>query len=44
MKSVKFSLMLAAVFLAAGCVSEQTYKTEVTKADNLSALNQKLSS
>jgi chemotaxis protein MotB len=35
---------LFAASLLAACVSEQTYKTEVAKADSLSALNQKLSS
>jgi chemotaxis protein MotB len=43
MKSIKISLALAAVVLAAGCVSQQTYNTEVQKADQYSALNKKLS-
>lgn len=43
MKSLKMSLMLAAAVLAAGCVSQQTYDTEVKKADTYSTLNQQLS-
>jgi chemotaxis protein MotB len=43
MKSVKISLLLAAAVLAAGCVSQQAYNTEVKKADTYSALNQQLS-
>ncbi len=44
MKSIKLSLLLSAAVLAAGCVSQQTYNTEVQKADTYSALNQQLSS
>jgi chemotaxis protein MotB len=44
MRSIKFSLVLCAVLLAAGCVSENTYKTEVQKANSYAQLNQKLSS
>jgi len=43
MKSVKFGLFLCAAVLAAGCVTKQTYNTEVQKADTYSALNTKLS-
>jgi chemotaxis protein MotB len=44
MKTIKFSLVLAAAVLAAGCVSQQTYKAEVQTADNYQKLNQQLSS
>jgi chemotaxis protein MotB len=44
MKSIKFGLALCAAALAAGCVSQQTYNTEVKKADTYSTLNQQLSS
>ena len=44
MKAIKFSLVLGAAVLAAGCVSKQTYNTEVQTADNYAALNQQLSS
>jgi chemotaxis protein MotB len=44
MKSIKISAMLFAAVLAAGCVSQQTYNTEVQKADSYSALNKQLSS
>ena len=43
MKSIKFSLVLCAAVLAAGCVTKQTYNTEVQKADAYAALNTKLS-
>ena len=43
MKSIKFSLVLCAAVLAAGCVTKQTYNTEVQKADTYAALSQKLS-
>jgi len=43
MKSIKLTLMLCAAVLAAGCVTKQTYNTEVQKADTYSALNTKLS-
>ena len=43
MKSIKISLVLCAAVLAAGCVAQQTYNTEVQKADTLSMLNTKLS-
>ena len=44
MKSIKISLVLCAAVLAAGCVTKQTYNTEVQKADTLSTLNTQLSS
>jgi chemotaxis protein MotB len=44
MKSIKFSLVLCAALLAAGCVSQKTYDTEVKKADKYAALNATLSS
>ena len=44
MKSIKLTLVLAAAVLAAACVSQQTYNTEVQKVDTYSALNQKLTS
>lgn len=44
MKSIKISLVLCAAVLAAGCVSQQTYKAEVQTADNYQKLNQQLSS
>lgn len=43
MKTVKIGLLLASAVLAAGCVSQQTYTTEVKKADTYAALNQQLS-
>ena len=43
MKSTKFILVLCSVVLAAGCVSKQTYNTEVQKANAYSALSQQLS-
>jgi chemotaxis protein MotB len=43
MKSINFGLVLCAAALAAGCVTKQTYNTEVQKADNYAALNTKLS-
>jgi chemotaxis protein MotB len=43
MKSIKLSLLLSAVLLASGCVSQQTYNTEVQKADTYSTLNKQLS-
>jgi chemotaxis protein MotB len=43
MKSTKFVLALCAAVVAAGCVTKQTYNTEVQKADTYAALNQKLS-
>ena len=43
MKSIKFSLVLCAAALAAGCVTKQTYNTEVQKVDTYAALNTKLS-
>ena len=51
MRSLKFSLVVAAAVLAAGCVSQQKYNTEVAQVGTLSgqnasltALNTKLSS
>lgn len=44
MKLNKFSLVLCAALLAAGCVTKGTYNTEVQKADTYAALNTKLSS
>jgi len=43
MKSIKISLVFCAALLAAGCVSQQTYNTEVQKADTYTALNKQLS-
>jgi chemotaxis protein MotB len=43
MKSIKLGLVLCAAVLAAGCVTKQTYNTEVQKADTYSALNMQLS-
>jgi chemotaxis protein MotB len=43
MKTIKLGSLLAALLLAAGCVSQQTYNTEVQKADTYSKLNQQLS-
>ena len=43
MKSTKFALALCAALVAAGCVTKQTYNTEVQKADTYAALSQKLS-
>lgn len=43
MKSIKLGLTMAAAVLAAGCVSQQTYNTEVQKADTYATLNQQLS-
>jgi chemotaxis protein MotB len=43
-KSFKLSLVLAAAVLAAGCVSQQKYDTEVKTADSYEALNKQLSS
>ncbi len=43
MKSIKFSLMLCAAVLAAGCVTKQTYNTEVQKVDAYAALSKQLS-
>lgn len=44
MKSIKIGLLFAAVVLVAGCVTEQTYKTEVADVSQLTTLNQKLTS
>src|SRR4030095_8498051 len=44
MKSIKFGLVLCAAMLAAGCVTKQTYNTEVQKADTYAALDKQLSS
>lgn len=41
--SIRLSLALCAAVLATGCVTKQTYNTEVQKADTYAALNQKLS-
>ncbi|MGJ7512193.1 OmpA/MotB family protein [Variovorax sp. GT1P44] len=43
MKSIKLSLVLCAALMAAGCVTDKTYNTEVSKANTYAALNQKLS-
>ena len=43
MKSIKIGLLLCAAVLASGCVTKQTYNTEVKKADTYAALNSKLS-
>ncbi len=43
MRSMKLSMMLCAVALAAGCVTKQTYNTEVQKADTYAALDKQLS-
>ncbi|HET7838082.1 MAG TPA: OmpA family protein [Variovorax sp.] len=43
MKSTRFVLALCAALVAAGCVTKQTYNTEVQKADSYAALSQKLS-
>jgi len=44
MKSInKLGLALCAAALAAGCVTKQTYNTEVQKADTYAALNTQLS-
>lgn len=43
MKSIKLSLVLCAALLAAGCVTDKTYNTEVQKANTYATLNQKLS-
>jgi len=43
MKSINVSLVLCAAVLAAGCVTKQTYNTEVQKADTYAALDTKLS-
>ncbi|MDM0020894.1 OmpA/MotB family protein [Variovorax saccharolyticus] len=42
MRSTKFFLALCAALVAAGCVTKQTYNTEVQKADSYAALSQKL--
>ena len=42
--SIRFSLMVCAAILAAGCVSQGTYKEEVKTANNYAELNQQLSS
>ncbi|MGO4391319.1 flagellar motor protein MotB [Variovorax sp. M-6] len=44
MNSIKLSLVFCAAVLAAGCVTDKTYNTEVQKADTYAALDQKLSS
>ncbi|MDM0109484.1 OmpA family protein [Variovorax sp. J22R24] len=44
MKSIKLSLVLCAALMAAGCVTDKTYNTEVQKANTYAALNQTLSS
>ncbi|MDM0050474.1 OmpA family protein [Variovorax sp. J22R115] len=44
MKSFKLSLVLCAALMAAGCVTDKTYNTEVQKANTYAALNQTLSS
>ncbi|MDM0072140.1 OmpA family protein [Variovorax sp. J31P207] len=44
MNSIKLNLVLCAAVLAAGCVTDKTYNTEVQKADTYAALDQKLSS
>ena len=43
MKLIKLGMLLGVALLAAGCVTKQTYNTEVQKADNYAALNTKLS-
>ena len=43
MQTTKFILALCSVVLAAGCVSKQTYNTEVQKADTYAALSKQLS-
>lgn len=42
MKSIKLGLALCTVALAAGCVTKQTYNTEVQKANTYAALSQTL--
>jgi chemotaxis protein MotB len=42
MKSIKLAVALCAVVVAAGCVTKQTYNTEVQKANTYAALSQKL--
>ncbi|MGO4396584.1 flagellar motor protein MotB [Variovorax sp. M-6] len=44
MKSSKFILAVCATVLAAGCVTKQTYNTEVQKADTYATLNKQLTS
>ncbi|MDM0110141.1 OmpA family protein [Variovorax sp. J22R24] len=44
MQSIKLSLVLCAALMAAGCVTDKTYNTEVQKANTYAALNQTLSS
>ena len=39
---IRVATILCAALLAAGCVSQQTYNTEVAKANTLSASNQQL--
>ena len=39
---IQVATILCAALLAAGCVSQQTYNTEVAKANTLSASNQQL--
>ena len=43
MKSIRLSIVLCAALLAAACVSQQMYNTEVQKANTYSQLNQQLS-
>ena len=43
MKSIKLSLALSVTLLTAACVSQQTYNTEVKRADSYAQLNQQLS-
>jgi outer membrane murein-binding lipoprotein Lpp len=39
---LQFATILCAALLAAGCVSQQTYNTEVAKANTLNTANQQL--
>jgi outer membrane murein-binding lipoprotein Lpp len=39
---IQVATILCAALLAAGCVSQQTYNTEVAKANTLSTSNQQL--
>ena len=39
---IRVATILCAALLAAGCVSQQTYNTEVAKANTLSTANQQL--
>ncbi len=39
---IQLTVIFCAALLAAGCVSKQTYNTEVAKANTLSTANQQL--